>query len=84
MNKSTSQGQIHHSLRSFLLLATRWLYFTLLARELWWKNQEFFRLHSTHGPPCSYVTCGMNSKPVGGRSSETRSHPIDMMMIIKC
>jgi hypothetical protein len=28
--------------------------------------------------PCSYITWRMNSRPVGGRSSEISSHPIDM------
>jgi hypothetical protein len=26
----------------------------------------------------TYIICGMNNSPVGGRSSETSSHPIDM------
>jgi hypothetical protein len=30
------------------------------------------------GSPCSYITWGMNKRPVGGRSSETSSNPIDM------
>jgi hypothetical protein len=29
-----------------------------------------------HGPPCSRITRGMNNRPVGGRSSETQSHPV--------
>jgi hypothetical protein len=28
--------------------------------------------------PCSYITWGMNNKPVGGRCSETSPYPIDM------
>jgi hypothetical protein len=40
MNKSTSQGQIHHSLRPLLLLAT-YVSAGRIARELWWKNQMF-------------------------------------------
>jgi hypothetical protein len=35
MNKNTLQGQIHHSLHPFLLIADT------TARELWWTNQEF-------------------------------------------
>jgi hypothetical protein len=31
-----------------------------------------------HGSPCSYIICGMNNRPTGGRSSETQCHPIDM------
>jgi hypothetical protein len=34
------------------------------------------------GSHCSYITWRMNNRPVGGRSSETCSHPIDMMMMI--
>jgi hypothetical protein len=33
---------------------------------------------SFHLSPCSYITWGMNSRPVGGRSSETSSHPNDI------
>jgi hypothetical protein len=29
-----------------------------------------------------YITWGMNNRPVGGRSSETTSHPIDMIIIM--
>jgi hypothetical protein len=41
---------------------------------------HWFRLSvSFHcGSPCSYIIWGMNSRPVGSRSSETQSHPIDM------
>jgi hypothetical protein len=35
-----------------------------------------------HGSPCSYITRGMNNRPVGGLSSETWSHPIDIIIII--
>jgi hypothetical protein len=57
--------------------------------DLWWKKRhwdrhfsEFFgfalpiSFHS--GPPYSYIIWGMNKRPVGGRSSETQSHHIDM------
>jgi hypothetical protein len=30
------------------------------------------------GPPCSYITWGMDNSPAGGCSSETQSQPIDM------
>jgi hypothetical protein len=36
------------------------------------------RNHHHHGSPCSNITRGMNNRPVGGRSSETQSHPILM------
>jgi hypothetical protein len=43
-----------------------------IARELWRTSQEF--------PPADIpVTRGMNNRLVGGRSSETQSHPIDMI-----
>jgi hypothetical protein len=35
-----------------------------------------------HGSPCSYITWRMNNSPVGGSSSETYSHPIDMIIIV--
>jgi hypothetical protein len=30
------------------------------------------------GSPYCYIIYGMNSRPIGGRGSETHSHPIDM------
>jgi hypothetical protein len=30
------------------------------------------------GCPCSYLICGLNSRHVCGRSSETQSYPMDM------
>jgi hypothetical protein len=33
--------------------------------------------HSTGGP-YSYIIWGMNNRPIGGHSSETKSHPNDM------
>jgi hypothetical protein len=55
-----------------------------IARELWWTNQEFCLSISFHcGSPCSYITWGMNSRPVGGRSSETWSRRIDMIFMIQ-
>jgi hypothetical protein len=35
-----------------------------------------------HGSPCSCITWGINNRSVGGCSSETWSHPIDMIVII--
>jgi hypothetical protein len=35
-----------------------------------------------YGSPCLYVTWGLNNRPVVGRISETKSHTIDMMVII--
>jgi hypothetical protein len=35
-----------------------------------------------HGSPCSFITCAMNIMSVGGCSSVTYSHPIDMIIII--
>jgi hypothetical protein len=32
-----------------------------------------------HDYPCSYITWGMNSRTVGGRSSKMESHHINMM-----
>jgi hypothetical protein len=53
------------------------------ARWLWWTNREFSPVDIIHlGSPCSYITCGMNSRPVGGRSSETLSHHIDLIIVI--
>jgi hypothetical protein len=34
-----------------------------------------------HGSPCSYITLGMNSRPIDGQSSERYSHHIDMIVI---
>jgi hypothetical protein len=36
------------------------------------------------GSPCSYIIWEMNNRPVGGSSSETYSHPIDMIIMIYC
>jgi hypothetical protein len=37
-----------------------------------------FCQHHSNGSAYSYIIWGMNSRPVGGRSSETYSHPTDM------
>jgi hypothetical protein len=49
MNKNNSPGQIHHSLRPFLLLCQQNTA-GRVARELWWKNQEFHFVDII--PPC--------------------------------
>jgi hypothetical protein len=50
-----------------------------IAREVWWMNEEFLPSISFHyGFPYSYITWGMNNKPIGGPSSETYSHHIDI------
>jgi hypothetical protein len=54
-----------------------------IAREIWWTNQEFFPVDIM--PPWISMLIyhmGMNNRLVGGRSSETWSHPIDMIVII--
>jgi hypothetical protein len=35
-----------------------------------------------HDSPCSYITWGMNNRPVGGSISETSPHPIDMIIMM--
>jgi hypothetical protein len=52
----------------------------MTARELWWMSRVFFV--DINGSPCSYINRGMNNRQVGDRSSETQSHPIDMIIII--
>jgi hypothetical protein len=37
----------------------------MIAIELWWTNQEL-SIAFHHGSPCSYVTWGTKSRPVGG------------------
>jgi hypothetical protein len=56
-----------------------------LRQAKWHWDRVFFELFaflpsiSFHrGSPCSYIISGMNNTPVGGHSSETLSHPIDM------
>jgi hypothetical protein len=34
-----------------------------------------------HGSPCSYITCGIDNRLVGCRSSETWPHPIDITIM---
>jgi hypothetical protein len=38
----------------------------------------FLSISFYHGSPYSYISWGMNNRRVGGRSSETSPHPIDM------
>jgi hypothetical protein len=42
------------------------------------KSGVFTSRHRHHGSPSSYITRGMNNRPVNGSGSET-SHPIDMI-----
>jgi hypothetical protein len=35
-----------------------------------------------HGSPCSYITWGINNRPVCGRSSQTYSHSVIVMIVI--
>jgi hypothetical protein len=54
-----------------------------IARELWWTNQKLFSPDII--PPWFYMLVyhlGVNNRPVGGRSSETYSHPIDRAITI--
>jgi hypothetical protein len=55
--------------------------------DLWWTKRHWDRFFSKFigfplsvsfhlGPPYSYVVWGMNTRPVGGHSSEISSHPI--------
>jgi hypothetical protein len=57
----------------------------MIYRDLWWTNQ-FSSLSITfhRGFRYSYIICGINNWSVGGRSSETYSHPIDTLIIISC
>jgi hypothetical protein len=57
--------------------------------DVWWAKWHWGRFHpeffgfplpiSFHRePPYSYIIWGMNNMPIGGCSSETSSHPIDI------
>jgi hypothetical protein len=51
-----------------------------ISRELWCTNYEFFSVDNI--PPwfsISIYHLGMNNRPVGGHSSQTLSHPIDVI-----
>jgi hypothetical protein len=54
-----------------------------IVRELWWGNQEFSPVDII---PLWFSMLiyrrGMINRPVGGRISETYSHPIEMVTII--
>jgi hypothetical protein len=55
----------------------------IIASGLWWTNHEFLcPYHSTMVLRVRILPPGMNGKPVGGCSSETHSHPIDMIITI--
>jgi hypothetical protein len=51
-----------------------------IVRELWWTNQEFSPVNLIIPPQLSILIyhLGDADRPVGGRSSETLSYPIDM------
>lgn len=81
MKQAFFKANIHHFLHQFLLCY--YMAAGRVARELWWTNQFspvdiilsfFFML--------IHITRGMNSRPVGGRISESWSHPVDMIVII--
>jgi sulfite exporter TauE/SafE len=45
--------------------------------------RRFFLTISFHdGSLCSYNASGTSNRPSGGHTSETKSHPIDMIIII--
>jgi hypothetical protein len=54
------------------------------ARELWWNNQEFSSV-DIFSPWSSvlilHITWGINNRSIGGCSSVTQSHPINMIII---
>jgi hypothetical protein len=55
----------------------------MIARELWWTNQEYYPVYII--PPWFSMLLyhqGMNSRPVGDHSSETYSHSIDMIIVV--
>jgi hypothetical protein len=83
MNKNTSQGQIFipFARSSWFLPDDSACRFT---RELWWTNQEFSFVDIIIPPWFSMLLYHvvMNNRPVGGRSSEMQSYPIDMMMMM--
>jgi hypothetical protein len=54
-----------------------------IARELLWTNQEFFLINIIPAWFSMFLYhLGMSNRPVGGRSSETWSHPIDMIEVL--
>jgi hypothetical protein len=72
MNKHTSQSQMHHSLRPFLLLATRWLCWQDCQRALVDESGIFLcRDHSTMAIHAHVSPGGTNNRAVRGCSSET-------------
>jgi hypothetical protein len=73
MNKNTSQGQIYHFLRPFLLLSTRWPLVGLLESS--GGQMRTFPLSTLllfhRGSPSSCIVWRMNNRPIGGCISET-------------
>jgi hypothetical protein len=51
--------------------AIRWLYCLELSESSGERISFTLWTPFHHGSPCSYVTWGMNNRPVGGSSSET-------------
>jgi hypothetical protein len=68
MNRNTSQDQIHHFPRPFLLLATMTAGRT--AKELWWMDQEFSSVD---------VTPGGRAVSLLVAAVQRYSHPMDMI-----
>jgi hypothetical protein len=56
------------------------------SRELWWTSQELSPagIIITMVSLCSHITLGINNRPVGGCSSETKSHPIIYIYESEC
>jgi hypothetical protein len=71
-----------NSLASSSYFATRWLLVGLPESPGGPVRNSPLSTSFYHGSQCSYITFGMNNRPVGGRSSETWSHAIDMIIII--
>jgi hypothetical protein len=82
-NTDISKSKFIISFSKFLLICYQ-MTTGRIAKELWWANQEFSPVDIIPPLfPCPYVTFGMNSRPVGGCSSET-SHPIDIIIMFTC
>jgi hypothetical protein len=55
----------------------------MIASKLSWTNQELFPVDIIQPWFSMFMYhMGMNNRPVGGRSSETWSHPTDITIII--
>jgi hypothetical protein len=80
MNKKTSQDQIDHFLRPFLLLVTRRLLVRLPYSSLVDESEVFLcRYHFSMVLHAHKSPGGMNNGHVCGSNSETWCHPIDMI-----